>query len=186
MKRWLILSVVLLLFLAGLPVSGEPIEVTDEPFGLFIVSEHAGNTFYSDTTTNNTLPYQTRFYAYLNLSLYIVGKGLSYNVTLMDRNQSLLGNTTDNLTRLNIPLNGSSVWLVVFIGNDTYNFGLLGVTSQPSTVSTGPPPALTILVAEYLKREWRALLWSAGLAIVGLYACFLWITRYKRGKVIVR
>lgn len=186
MRAAIAILIVILIASPILATGEESIRVSEEPIAVFIVSEHAGNIFYSNSTTNDMARYQTRFYAYVNVTLHIVGKGLAYNVTLNDRNESYLGSTTDNMTRITIPMNGSSIWLLVFIGNLTYNFGVLGVSLQPSTVTLAPPAPQTITLTEFLSREWRSLLYAAVLAIIGLYAAFLWITRYKRGKVIVR
>lgn len=184
MGRLLAFWVLVLVILTTPLALSEPFTLEKQGSAHFLTSTHAaGITLFDDHTSNLTDAWTNGFRCYRQLSVYVVGF-VNYSLEFKGSNYSVTGSTNRSLTALDFSFNETvkSIWPILTIENETFNFGIITIQSQPVEVVVRPQLSV-ISITEYLRREWLTLV-RGGIAFMAVsVALFFWVSRYKRGTI---
>lgn len=189
---WSALLVVVIMaigYLSGFVGAIDPYN-EEMPEEVYLTSNHStGLVFYNSDWRNDSASYQSRFKIYQNVTVTISGADIQFKLRLIDRNISWEGTTSANVTKLSVPINGTSVWIVLElgVGNSTriHNFGISQITNQPVAVIVSEAPVV-LTIGEVLKREWRVIVAGAVLSGSLMLLAYVSVTTWKKGRILVK
>lgn len=180
MTRLIVAALLLLLLL----VPAGAAEILTNEGDPYITSTHTtGLSFYDNKTTNSTAAWASKLKAYGGVSVWIVGQNVTFNLSFLDDNRTMAGVTSANLTRLRVDVvNASTISPLLILGNETHFFGVISLSYRPVVVSA-PLPPLTILIIDYLAREFKTLVWAGFVMCGALLFIYTLIIKIKKGVV---